>query len=239
MDSKLIDGGKDRKLAFNCPVCGGIEDIKTKVPKDFLITVFDEMIEWSDFINEVPPLDEKVWQRSNSIPIPGQVKKVKVSFPFNMTNGEEFWVLFEPALSFFNGWDSYPHEIDTSAVVKCKFIDVVDKDSRSAWIEIEIIEAILLPEIVSRFEGKSNSLNHLEEFFVFRRRGMFKYNEWLFFDAGEEGDLGIWALIKKNIDKHHLIAYGRWGFHESIVFIGNILIQDDEIDKLISQCDLN
>ncbi len=117
---------------------------------------FDNMIEWSDFTSEVPNLDENIWERSDKLPIIGEVRVVKVTDSFNFTIGEQFNVMFIPALAANNGWDSYPKQISESAIVFCEFSSILQKSDYSAWIKVVIKNVIMLNDICNQIPQKKS-----------------------------------------------------------------------------------
>lgn len=225
------------KLNFLCEVCKCPSEIDLKnIEKDiFEIVALDEIMEWSDFSDEVPNLNTTIWERSINTPIKGEIKKVQVHFPFNMSPGEDFWTLFMPALSHFNGWDEYPEEINTSAIIKCNFERIISKNEEKAWINIKIEDVILLSEICDNFEPRKDSTGYLMSLNDFNNIDMNDLGEWILFTDSAQGDLGTWGLVKKHgNNKNSLVLYCKWDFHSDILYCGNIDISNEELNYLIN-----
>lgn len=223
----------DNSIAFPCRACNKIPE-KIKLNKNnFEIVGFEMGIEWSDFqASNLPSFDKKIWTRSNNPPLKGDRRIVMVRYPFQMTVGESFWMLFMPALSYFNGWEEHPSEINSSAFVHCSFEQILSRNEECAWIEIRILNVVLVKE-ASDIWFESVGSGHLDSFQIFRDIHVFHYNEWILINASTESDLGTWALIKRKNEQHHLIALGEWGFHYDIVYGGNKIIPVDEINMLL------
>lgn len=220
-------------IAFPCLACNEIPE-KIKLNKNnFEIVGFEAGIEWSDFqANNLPSLDEKIWARSSNPPLKGSRRIVLAHYPFQMTVGENFWMLFMPSLSYFNGWEEHPSEINSSAFVQCCFEQILSRNEECAWIEIRILDVVFLKEACDVWSD-SDDTGCMDSFHMFRDIYMIHFNEWLMFSANTQGDLGTWALIKKKNERHHLIALGEWGFHYNIVYGGNKIISEDELNKLL------
>ncbi|WP_212976730.1 hypothetical protein [Paenibacillus azoreducens] len=220
-------------IAFPCPACKKIPEKMTMDNQNFEIAAFETGMEWSDFqADNLPSLDEKIWMRSSEPPLPGSSRIVLVYYPFQMTAGESFWMLFMPALSSFNGWDEHPGEIDSSAFVRCVFEQILLQDENRAWIQIKIQNVILLKDACAVWP-ESDGSGCLDSFQIFRDNDVLRYNGWMLLSASTEGDLGTWALIKKKNERHHLVALGDWGFHYDIVYGGNKIIPEEELNKLL------
>ncbi|MEQ6353425.1 hypothetical protein ABNX05_02215 [Lysinibacillus sp. M3] len=223
----------DNGIAFPYSTCNKIPDKLELIKNNFEVVGFEAGIEWSDFqASNLPSLDEKIWARSNNPPLKGDRRIVMVRYPFQMTVGESFWMLFMPALSYFNGWKEHPSEINSSAFVNCSFEQILSRNDECPWIEIRILNVVLLKEACDIWSD-SNGSSHLDSFQMFRDIYVLHYNEWILISASTESDLGTWALIKKKNERHHLIALGEWGFHYDIVYGGNKIISKDELNKLL------
>lgn len=74
-----------KRLTFVCNVCGETvsEKDEPKKLKGFAITAYNELIEWSDFTDDIIDLNEQFWERSSIPPAAGEIRKVKVYFPFD------------------------------------------------------------------------------------------------------------------------------------------------------------
>ena len=212
------------KLYFPCKACGKPIELNKDPEPGFSIIAYDEMLEWSDFTKDVPPLNENIWCRSEALPKKGEKRIVKAHFPFHFQTGEVFWTLFQPAQSFFNGWDEHPEELDKSGIVSCRFESILEKSEECAWIEVTVTEVIALKDISSRFpvfayDGRFDWLINNADM-------QYEYKNWTFYSWSAQGDLGEWILIYKDKQEiQHIILYSKWDYHASDLHCGNIIIR--------------
>ncbi|TKI58177.1 hypothetical protein E8L90_23850 [Brevibacillus antibioticus] len=223
-------------VAFACGVCKGVSDRIRMESELFDIAGFEnDIMEWSDYENEVPLLDERDWLRSNRPPERGQVRTVKVSHPFHMRMGEPFWIMYTPVLSSFNGWDSHPEEIEQFSFVQCSIERVIERNEFTAWLCIKILNVWMIKDYSERFPERDGREGYLEGFEMFGDRYIFNYQNWLFFSAGLQGNIGVWGLVKRIDSQYHMLVYGDWDFHTNNAYGGNILLPKDRIDGWLKQ----
>lgn len=223
----------ENRLAFACRACKKVHDIvNVSDKKGFEIVAFGDVVEWSDFNDELPLLENNIWERSTEPPQKGVIKIVQAHFPFNFAIGEEFWTLFYPALSSLNGWDVHPEEIDSSAVIKCRFESIITKNEEKAWINVRVEEVILLSDICEKITPREGILN-ADHFGQFRNYNMFSYQNWILLNAGSEGDIGRWALVKEYRNQNIIVAYGEWDFYSDLIYFGNVRLTQNEMNELI------
>ncbi|MBQ8176911.1 MAG: hypothetical protein IJ035_07765 [Oscillospiraceae bacterium] len=202
-------------MTFKCTACE--KNVKLNRANNI---AYDDMMEWSDFnsIDDVPPLSEGIWQRSENTPIAGCQRFVRVKFPFNYETGEEFNVLFMPAWSMFNGWEEYPEEIPKSAIVHCRFDEAVSSDEKYAWIIITVLNVLPLGEICEKYSPirkpsfKSDNDNHVLEF---------TYENYMFYSNSAWRN---WSLVYiDDSGEKHMILDCIWDEHETEVWFGNMI----------------
>ncbi len=210
------------KLSFKCRACNAFIEEVPKDNKDFNINGYDNIIEWSDFLEDdiLPDISEKIWARSDTLPKESSVRIVKAQPNFSFVVGEAFWTLYSPALSIINGWDDYPEDIEKSALVRCRLKEVIDYDEYCAWVAVTIKKVILFNDIVNEYPEKIISTNYLESVSIYGTTYLLEYGDWLYFDCSAQGDIGSWCLVKKNEDNYHLVLYNEWGFHEDFFLCG-------------------
>lgn len=216
-------------LRFKCKVCGEVVEMKKEVKAPFCDWSYDYCIEWSDLNSDVPALTEKHWERSSETPIAGEKRIVFVQKPFDEKIGNEFWVKFEPALLFFNGWDESPEdEIWKCAMVRCRFEKIIVSDEFFAWIEVSVIKVIPLHDIYK----------HYNEFITDEPIDSFKGNwstdvifqndKWYVLGWSAQGDCGETRWIYKDENgKRHLVLTLKFGFDEEVLYRGNIISSED------------
>lgn len=178
-----------KRLAFECNACGKVVQPRRTAKDGFQIIAHDSMIEWSDFTDYIPELDEQIWLRSDTLPIQNEIRTVKVCFPFNFELGEQFWALFRPANSSIMGWSEYPNEIDASAIIKCQFEEILDENKNSAWIHIRVLDVLLLREMCNHFPVIQCD-KYLEELKGFEDVDVMEYGDWIVYSWTAQGDLG-------------------------------------------------
>lgn len=218
------------QLDLRCRACGNAALPEQKVLDDFELLAYDEIIGWSDFTGEVPDVDEKVWLRSEAIPSKGETRIVKAYFPFNFVigkKGEEIWVLFRPAKSYLNGWDSYPQEIESSAIVKIKPMDMLSRSKYEAWINIIVEDVIPLNEMCNRFSAKEPAQKECWPCWdEFPKLPELKYGSFSLYSWNVQGDIGGWYLTTTDgTGIEHLLLYSEWSFHYDNVYCGNIILR--------------
>lgn len=221
----MTEGVKTMK--FTCSACGCTVQLNKNLEDGFPIHAYDNILEWSDFGDVVPALEDKIWVRSDTKPLQNEIRIVKVHFPFNFELGEQFWVLFEPALSFFNGWDEHPNEINQSSIVNCRFDSIISTNETSAWIRVKVLD-VMLNEFCNKFSSViyNNKFSWIND----KKTDCFIYENWSFYSWSAQGDLGEWALTYKDTcNVEHIILYCEWGFHYDDVYCGNMIFDNENI----------
>lgn len=197
------------------------------------IYAYDYVFEWSDFTNYIPDLEENKWNRTVEIPKVGSTMIVKATNPFDFYIGDKLWTLFQPALSYLNGWEDVMNEIDESAMVKCLFESVIVRNTKSAWIKVKILDLVELKDIPDRFTLKKDC-NSLNEFWIYDDISRYEYNNWFLFNVNQQGNWGIWALIKKTTDFYIRVLFGEWLMSSrDFIYIGNVVVDDNDFDRII------
>lgn len=223
-------------VALVCGTCKSLsERVKTESELFNLVGFENEVMEWSDFENKVPPLDEPRWMRSDHPPVQGQIRTVKVHHPFYMKTGEPFWILYTPVSSSLNGWDSHPEEIEQSSFVQCSIERVLERNDFKAWLRVKVLEVWAIKDYDRRFPERDGGNGYLESFEIFGDPYIFQYRDWLYICAGAQGDLGVWGLVKQRDNQYHMLVYGDWNFHKNDAFGGNILLPKHRIEGWIEQ----
>lgn len=223
-------------IALVCSTCNSLSQHVKMESEFFDIVGFEnDVMEWSDYENEVPPPDDPHWMRSDRPPVQGQVRTVKVYHPFHMMIGVPFWMLYTPVSSSLNGWDSHPEEIEHSSFVQCSIECVLERNDFTAWLRVKVLEVWMIKDYNMRFPARDGSNGYLEDFEMFGDPYIFNYRDWLFISAGAQGDLGVWGLVKRVDSHYHMLVYGDWGIHRNNAFGGNILLPKHRIKSWIEQ----
>ena len=124
-------------------------------------------------------------------------------------------------------------EIDRSAFVKCRLLNILSIDKHQAWLEVVINESILLQdsiEIISASHEKSPFLARLYDFSPYHYQS---YQQWEYYTGSAESDLGNWFLIYKAEDNVHLISFGEWSFHQDSAYLGNLVLSPETYQSLV------
>ena len=213
-------------MIYKCPVCGNTPSHKKA--SGFALEVEDECIEWPE-AGEIVPTDEKYWCRRNELPQVGELHTVKVTYPFNHELGEEFWVLFMPGLSYFNGWEEYPDEIAKSGIIKCRFEQILEEHIKHGWIQVTVLEVVPLAEVCKVLRAVNYDEDtdwNVEEYDDKLEYGCWKYYSW-----NCQGDVGGWSLIYTDeMGVHHIILRNQWLMCDSHTYCGNIILEKEALE---------
>ncbi|MDE7361581.1 MAG: hypothetical protein K2N38_06585 [Oscillospiraceae bacterium] len=206
-------------MVFKCRCCNSIVDEKPSLADGFSELAYD--MEWLEVGQPVPPLEEHVWLRSDKIPEVGERRFIKVRPPFSQNIGDSFNVLYSPALSSNNGWEEYPEELSSSAVVGCVYEKTVGADEFCAWIEVTVENVIPFPELYKHYPCRKVS-SLFEGGFGEYAKLSFRWQNWEFYTFSAQGDCGEWRLIFIDSEgKRHLLMFYEWGWHDGFVQLGN------------------
>ncbi|WLQ16517.1 hypothetical protein O5O45_11360 [Hahella aquimaris] len=222
-------------IAFKCQTCGGGGENEFREVDGFAIAAYDGVIDWSDYTDEIPPLnDNKWWMRSEKTPMPGESQMINVGHPFNENTDTAFWTLYMPACSSVNGWDEHPEEIDASAFVKCQIESVLANTEQQAWLKVKVLETITFAEVLNKMPQTEEGLPIVNNTYQFEAFDLERLNDWMYFSGGDQGDLSHWMLIKEVGEGARLVAFGEWNFHRQCAYLGNISISDETLQTLKS-----
>ena len=147
--------------------------------------------------------------------------------------GTAFWILFMPALSFFDGWPDHPEELDQSYLVHC--LALRTSEASAPWYfgkpmrgfqVVKVLDLIRIRELQRRFEEDlSGSVPDIPK--SLKKR--FDWQDLTLFDANLEGDIGCWLICRKTGGTHTALLYGEWGAEDwDCVYAGNRPLSSDE-----------
>lgn len=156
-------------LKFKCRCCNNHHDLNRKLPVGFSGWSYPGM-EWSDFTDEVPPLSQQRWRitkevtdiGSDDIPKAGQIRTVRVELPFEEEPGNEFYMDYLPVSAYLDSFER-AGQFERSAVVRCRFTDIISYDEYNAWIKVEVLDVIMFPQLADTF-GEYKTGETLEDF---------------------------------------------------------------------------
>lgn len=143
-------------LKFKCRCCNSYHDINRTIPVGFSGWSYPDM-EWSDFTDEVPPLSQERWRiteevkkiGSNVMPRIGDIRTVRVKLPFEEEVGNEFYMDYMPASAFLDGFET-ADQFENSAIVKCRFTELLSADDYNAWIKIRVLGVIKFARLAEK-----------------------------------------------------------------------------------------
>ncbi|WP_046226444.1 hypothetical protein [Paenibacillus dauci] len=226
----------DTFLNLTCS-CGSNPEVYPQLDKGYDIFAFESAVSWVEAFTADEKNSENPhrWILRDHRPQIGEEVVIEVTFPFNYEPGDTFWGLFSPPYSFINGWEhSKQDEINQSAFIQSQFLSIIDRSERSARIRTQTQKVYLLPEIGTHLKEQDGS-GYLKEMGMFRGLHLDRFDNWLYFTDGAQGDIGIWALLHIRENNYYLVAYGDWGFHRDYIYGGNLRVLSAEVDLLISQ----
>lgn len=155
-------------------------------------------------------------------PSPGEEHWLCVRMPFHAALDHEIWCLYQPPLSYYNGWEDRPDELARSALARCKVLGLRDVRADSALVHVLVGDALAFPEIGERFPvGETIGALLLEQTVPPVRRHAVRQGNFSYLSADLEGDVGAWAVIETRRNREFLIVAGEWGWHEDHLFAGN------------------
>jgi hypothetical protein len=155
-------------------------------------------------------------------PAAGAEHWLAVGKPFHAALGDELWCLYQPPLSYYNGWDDRPDELALSALARCKVLALRDVRAHSAIVHVLVTDVLAFPRIAERFPaGETIGATLLEQIVPRVRRQASRSGHFSYLDFNLESDVGTWAVIESRQDREYLIVAGEWGWHEDHLFAGN------------------
>lgn len=220
-------------LFFKCSCCRQYIRMEKKVEGDFSDWAYHYGVEWSDYNESVPELSYENWERSERTPVVNEMRTLLVSVPFDEKIGNEFYVYFEPALIYFNGWDD-TNENDTQkcAVIRCRLDKILKRNEYEAWIVVYIEDVISLGELYKHFVPTivKKDIDIFDNVPEKIQHTMFENDKWSvkYWDA--QGDCGEYKWIYTDDNGiRHLVMQSWFDFDHSIVYIGNIVTERTEV----------
>lgn len=213
---------KNSNINFKCGTCEKYVHMRKEVSHGFSDWAYD-CGEWSDFDKEVPELSQEYWTRSDKVPAVGESRSIFVTNPFDEAIGNKFYMLYEPALIHFNGWEEDSDDIRKCAIVYCEFERVLLSDEYGAWIRVKVEKVYLLHELCEIFQAvKINGpIDALDGLFD---KVYFQNDRWLIMGWTGQDDVGEINWIYTDDDgERHLVMMLEYSFHVSTLSIGNVV----------------
>ena len=200
--------------------------------KSMKIPTWSRKIEWSDF-NDLKGIPEsKYWERSESPPKKDEIRII--SIPSEKIE-RQFYGIFEPALSFFNGWDEHPEEIDLHRIYKAEIIETLFENEEEKWVKIKILDSKKLFEVDFLEQHTTSSVfveNYDPDYY-------FEYKKWLCVNFSGEGDIGYEFLFYQNNNNFKLVYQFEWFFSDDKTFIHNINCKKETVQTWLKNAKKN
>jgi hypothetical protein len=170
------------------------------------------------------------------MPVKGESRFVYSENSLRKAYPTTFWVLFEPALSFFNGWEEHPEEIERSSFI-CLEVVKERQEKNGFWSVVKVTDSIPVKNITSDIPEYTGTTDHLERIQFLNTLECTELNsEWFYFCGRDlhHDSLGNWMLIRKVKSNYHLILYSVWDYSgEDGLYLGNILLSEEFFERLL------
>jgi hypothetical protein len=184
------------------------------------------VFEWSD-LEDKKPYEAYYWERSQQTPKIGDRRVVSINHRFRETDKKDFWTFYQPALTSLNGIDCYLEEIEKYAFVQCRLLEIISIDNRQAWLQVLIIDVIMIEEACKIIPEKYDKSSFLRKMINFSPYQCNVHGNWEYYSGGDASGLGNDFLIHK-VDKNiRLILFQEVDFHRNSSYLGNLLISEE------------
>ena len=214
----------NERIFFKCKACNKYVEPDRTVQDGFVDWAY-WCAEWSDFNENVPPLDQNIFLRKETLPKTGDMYSIKVETPFDEMIGNSVNINFVPALAYINGFGDSPDDINNSAIVRCRIEKVITKDEFSAWIRVLVTDVTLYSELYKKYCTSSTDKT-LEAFSYYKECDWTELNtnRWKVVSWTGQGDIGEEKIIYiDDANVRHLVAMGYYDFHQEIMYLGNVV----------------
>jgi hypothetical protein len=223
------------RVSFVCRACQmdtGSVAPRTRMPAWATLWGFAHCLYWL----AEPPAAEAGAQLPLYLPATPSARGMhwlSVRKPFHGTLGEDVWCLYQPPLSYYNGWEHRPDEIARSALVLCELCALREVGDYSALAQVRVSDVLAFPEIGERLPaGETIGASVLEQTVPSIRREAVRCGSYSYLSVNFEGDVGAWAVVEARGNRQFLIVAGEWGWHEDFAFAGNAPLDQEAIRAL-------
>ena len=213
----------NKRIHFKCRVCD--EYVEPYRRNEGFVDWAYRCAEWTDFDENVPPLDQDIFLRKETLPKTGEFYSIKVSKPFDEMIGNTVNIDFVPDMAHLNGFGDSPDDINNSAVVRCKIVKIIAKDEFSAWIRVLVTDVTLYSELHKKYRPSSTDKT-LEAYSYDKGCDWVELstNRWKVASWTGQGDIGEENIIYIDDDNvRHLVAMGYFDSHQEILYLGNVI----------------
>ena len=215
-------------VRLKCKTCGEYHDINKNTPVEFENWAYSK-VEWSDFRDSVPPLSEEYWAHSETLPCIGETRIIKVGVTFDESMGSEFYANYCTEHAFFNGHET-EEEFENSAIVKCRFDEIILSDEYSAWIKVTVTQVLrydkiaelspphYINEAFEDYSGLALECRYIQDI----------GEKWRIITWSTPGDVGdVIYLFTDSNNVRHLIIHENWCTSTEIIYFGNVIENKD------------
>ena len=189
-------------------------------------------MEWSDFTDDVPPLTQERWRITEEVkkigsdikPKTGDVRTVRVMLPFEEEIGSEFYMDYMPVSAYLDSFER-AEQFEKSAVVKCRFIEIIAADDYNAWIKVKVLEVIMFPQLAEAFPAYKTD-ESLEDFWTGCSCTDIDAEDapWKLISWNAQGDVYEGKVIFTDADGiAHIVWLNVEDFFTHISYFGNII----------------
>jgi hypothetical protein len=209
-------------VSFICKTCG--QEGYVPYPLDGEAAGFVRSMKWLSPERGPDPANPLLLERS---PKDGEKHSLLVRFPFSAASGEPFWCLYQPPLSYNDGWEEQPQAIPESSVVECRLLQITDDNAESAKVQVEILRSVPVPEIAGAFASIERGGSSFA-MFGSRRAAVSRFDRYWHLSYSFEGDAGSWAIIERRGGEDRLLMHGDWGWHMDWFSVENRRLSESE-----------
>lgn len=222
------------KIPTKCWTCKSDEIVKPRSFNASCHAYYYPTIKWSvaDHLISTDITHEHWSKGRRQMPNSGDMRVVKVSFPFDQRVGDHFWAFYIHE-DFYEDEEHTEERISNSAFIFCHILKLLKSDGHCAWILIDVLEKIDIDDAPQRVSRIALDKAFLRNFSFYECYEYEEFNNWIYYHAGgAQGDLSEWAFIKKEGKNYHIVAFGRYSFHENWSFLCNVLMTPNEYETL-------
>lgn len=161
---------------------------------------------------------------SDVIPKTGDVRTVRVMLPFEEEIGSEFYMDYKPVSAYLDSFER-AEQFDNSAIVKCRFIEIIAADDYNAWIKVKVLDVIMFPQLAEAFPAYKTD-ESLEDFWTGCSCTDIDADDapWKLISWNAQGDVYEGKVIFTDADGiAHIVWLNVEDFFTHISYFGNII----------------
>ncbi|MCX4751096.1 hypothetical protein OG455_37290 [Kitasatospora sp. NBC_01287] len=213
-------------VSIPCPTCSGCaRSAWSESPAPpWAALAGTARVEWADGSPPGLPLGTSdPFRRSESLPLLGEERVVRIRGPFRTEGRVPFQALFAPALAALNGLVEHPDLMRHSAMTACTPLAVLAQGDGYAWLRVRVEEVTELVGAAHRFPpSTAGSLEDLlpppgiKVTSSQATSGGLRYYDWSI-----QSDIGRWAVCTDDEHGTAILLHGEWSSHQDDVALGH------------------